>query len=207
MVHTARRRREAAITLVELLVVGAVTSVLLALLLASFGPLRQERARRMCVDNLARIGLAFRQFASQQAGRFPSPDLSKPEGVAACFLSLTQHLNSPKLLVCPADTRKSARRFADLKDENISYFVGLDAAPSRPQTLLAGHRHLTINRAPVKPGLLVVGSNDVLHPAGGHPACVANVLLADGSVQPLSPTGLRAEFLRSGVASNRLLFP
>ncbi len=215
VIHAANRNRNAAMTLVELLVVIVVVGVLSALLAVSLTSSRERRARLRCVENLKQMGLAFRTFATDHGDLFPMQgwtnrdgSLLVPEnGAAACFLTMTNDLSSPKVLVCPADTRNPARRFAGLKNENISYFLGLDADETRPQMLLAGDRNLSLNSKPVKSGLLAVTTNDVLGLTAELHGFAANVVLADGSVQQFSPGRLRTELLQSGAATNRFLVP
>ena len=44
------------------------------------------------------------------------------------FQVMSNELSTPKILVCPADTRVAAANFVRLKNQNVSYFVGLEAS-------------------------------------------------------------------------------
>lgn len=194
--------------------VVAVTAVLLLLLVASLR-FEQKDARLRCVNQLKQLGQAVRVAASEDPARHPrawaeahlrlsrGPD----DGAAAWFRTLEPELGRPKLLVCPADTRQPARRFADLNNENLSYFVGLDAQETRPQALLGGDRNLSVNGAPARSGWLLVTTNDVLGWTGELHGYSANLLLADGSVQAFGPHRLREHVARLGLATNRFLLP
>lgn len=194
--------------------VVAVTTVLLLLLAAS---LRFERkdARLRCVNQLRQLSLAVRLFAADDRAAYPAAWLAKkiPQSnaptndAAAWFRALERDLSRPKLLVCPADTRRPARTFAELKNENLSYFVGLDADETRPQALLAGDRNLSIDGAPARSGWLLVTTNNVLGLTGELHGYSANIALADGSVQTFEPRRLREHLARVGLATNRFLVP
>ncbi len=72
----------------------------------------KERAERIaCVNNLKQIGLAARVFAGDVG------DVAPPD-----FLSMSNELNTPKILVCPSDTgHQVATTFATYTTANCSY--------------------------------------------------------------------------------------
>ena len=123
------------------------------------------------------------------------------------FRAMSNELSTPKVLVCPADTRTAARSFAALSNVNISYFVGLDAADAFPQMLLAGDRNLTTNGVPVGTGLLVLTTNVTLGWTAAMHKNSGNAVLGDGSVQPFTNPRLQDQAAHSDVATNRLLIP
>src|SRR5262249_3032152 len=106
------------------------------------------------------LGLAFQSFAHDHNSRFP---MSVPAAAGGAlefvqntsnlkgdfyfafrqFQALSNELVSPKLLVCPADNRPVSTNFTVLQNGNVSYFVGVDADFSQPNSLLAGDRNLT----------------------------------------------------------------
>lgn len=212
MLLIRRPRWREAITFVELLVVVAVTSVLL-LLLAGWLRFKQKDARMRCVNQLQQLSLAVRVAAADERTGYPAawaathlrPSGVPDDGAAAWFRGLK--LGQPTLLVCPADTRRPARTLAELKNENLSYFVGLDADETRPQALLAGDRNLSVNGAPVASGWLLVTTNHVLGLTGELHGYSANIALADGSVQSFEPRRLREHLAQVGLATNRFLVP
>ena len=115
-------------------------------------------------------------------------------------------LSTPKILVCPADDRTPAASFARLKNQNVSYFVGLDAEETRPQMLLTGDRNVTNGIAPEHSILKLVPDQ----PAGWTEALhngVGNIGLADGSVQQVSIPGLQQMLKHTGDSTNRVALP
>ena len=65
------RRKNAAFTLVELLVVITILGVLMGLLLPAVNSVRESMRRAQCKNNLAQIGKAAQQHLAAQ-GHFPS---------------------------------------------------------------------------------------------------------------------------------------
>src|SRR5262249_32891199 len=120
------------------------------------------------------------------------------------FLAVSNELSTPKILVCPEDTRQEARNFSDLTNTNISYFVGLDAAEDKAGILLAGDRNIMVFSRPVPDGSTmtfptntaflskVEWSPTTIHKGAG------NAALGDGTVLNLSNAGLRAQLGNSG---------
>ena len=92
--------------------------------------------------------------------------------------------NGPFSTARPTIAPPPAGSFAALNNNNLSYFVGLDADESRPAMFLAGDRNLATNGVDVVPGLVLftpdlsVGwKSATMHNGRG------NFGLADGSVQ------------------------
>ncbi len=76
-----------------------------------------------CVNNLKQIGLAARVWALDNADLYPTN-----------FLSMSNELSTPKILVCPADTnRVVASNFSTYSDANCSYefFKASDTEPTQ----------------------------------------------------------------------------
>ncbi len=117
------------------------------------------------------------------------------------FQVMSNELSTPKILACPADTRIAAASFVHLKNQNISYFVGLDAEDTNPQKFLEGDRNITGESEPengilkLVPGQRVSWTQDIHINQG-------NVGLSDGSVQQCSNSGLREALRNSGETTN-----
>ncbi len=103
-------------------------------------------------------------WANDHGGRFPM-QVSINEGgsmeyvggpVYPHFLAASNELNSPKILFCSEDRTRGQRvtDFAELRDKNISYFVGVDASEANSNHWLAGDFNLSTNGVAVRPGLL-----------------------------------------------------
>jgi hypothetical protein len=83
------------------------------------------------VNNLKQIGLAVRVWALDNQDIYPTN-----------FICMSNELNTPKILVCPADTnRVSADSFSTFTDANCSYdlFFASDKEPD--QVLSRCHVH------------------------------------------------------------------
>jgi hypothetical protein len=117
------------------------------------------------------------------------------------FQVMSNELSTPKILVCPADTRTAANNFTRLNNQNISYFVGLDAKDSNPQMLLDGDRNITADNEPVNGILKLVPGQRVSWTQDIH-VNQGNIGLSDGSVQQCSDSALQNALLNSGAPAN-----
>jgi len=207
--------RPGGITCIELLVVIGVVAVLFALLMPATWHCHDSAPRITCINNLKQIGLAFGIFAEDHHGKFPMEVPTRDGGtkelvdfglVVPHLLVMSNELSTPKLLTCPSDLRKATSDFGELRDWNISYFVGLDASQTNPQSLLAGDRNIT-NGSSNKHRILFLTTNQPtgwtkeIHERAG------DLALSDGSVQQVSSARLQQLLLNSGVATNRLAIP
>ena len=124
------------------------------------------------------------------------------------FQLLINQLGTPRVLFYPDDKRRPpVLNFSNLDKTNTSYFIGVDASQNLPQMMLSGDRNITNGFLP-KRGILelttnhTVGFTDRLHSKQG------NIAMSDGSVQQVSSTRLRSEFIpNTGMVTNRILLP
>ena len=200
------RRGAGAFSLIELLCVLAIIGVLAALLLPALSQARARARRVQCVGHLRQAGIGFLNFAQDHNGQFP---MSVPVsaggtlefarsayGIAGEFYFSFRHfqvlsneLVTPKLVVCPADTREPAASFAALANQAVSYFVGISAVPASPDSILAGDRNLTNDWA--RPAtLLHFGPNNALRWTSELHQFKGNLLFADGRVEEKNTPGL-----------------
>jgi hypothetical protein len=174
--------------------------------------------RASCQNNLKQIGDAFRTWADDHDDEYPmsvsitnggSMEWRAGGNMLKHFQVMSNELNNPKVLLCPSDDRGLPRDddFADLSNENISYYVGLDADAMFPTLWLAGDRNLVTNGEDVVPGLadittsMTAGWSAKMHDGEG------NLLLADGSVQQVASRELKGFAQRSGTNLIRLAVP
>lgn len=131
-------------------------AVIGAMLLPALAKAQSTAQPANCANNLKRIGVAFRLFATDYGGRFPMSVTTnqgcgrlagrKPKHVGGEYLSvfvvLSNELATPKIVKCPSDSKRIAPSFVDMADLTdfgkgakngaVSYFVNPDADESRP---------------------------------------------------------------------------
>ena len=146
----SRTARVLAFTLIELLVVIAIIAILAALLLPALAAAKSKAQITECLNNLHQIALGARGFANEHDGKFPW-HLDQNNGGTKGTFDWTDHykvmaseLITPKILVCPADKEKKVANTWNLLDGalHISFFAGLDAEETKPQSILAGDRNV-----------------------------------------------------------------
>jgi prepilin-type processing-associated H-X9-DG protein len=213
-----------AFTVLELMVVVLVVAVLVWLLIPRSTGYKQKATRIQCVNNLKQIGLGFRIWQQDNAvypmqyktNGFDGPAYANQRQMFIYFQVLSNEVTNPKLMVCPADKKRSAATnfTAGFDSSHVSYFAGLDAEAAVPMTLLAGDRNIEVKGNAPKNGLLEITTNQVsnltnqtvmwtreIHQNAG------NVLYADSHVEQLTSKKLREALLTSSLATNRLVLP
>ena len=140
------------------------------------------------------------------------------------YAMMADELTTPRLLFCPFDERSRATAFVTnglpldpaliyFKDNTpLSFFLGLGANSNDSSSILAGDRNLGLG---AKPGAdyglspATGKGNDVAIPisgpvswslkmhSAGNAAGAGNILLSDGSVQPVSTSNLNRVWLRN----------
>jgi prepilin-type processing-associated H-X9-DG protein len=98
------------------------------------------------------------------------------------FQVLSNELNTPAILVCPTDPRFPATNFGALQNSNLSYFIGVKAEFSKPDSILAGDRNLTANSLP-NPSILHIEADNPLRWTRGLHQFKGNILFAGGQVE------------------------
>ncbi|PYK98156.1 MAG: hypothetical protein DME19_13595 [Verrucomicrobia bacterium] len=203
------------LTILEVSAILAILTVLAFLILAALSGAKRVAKGMSCTNNLKQIGLAVRIFANDHRDYFPM-EISLKEGgtkefaefglVVPHYLVMTTELSTPQVLVCPADKRTAAPDFNELRDGNISYFVGLDAKETNSHSLFSGDRNVDDGSA-LNKRMMLVGSNQPLKWTKKIHQNYGNVLTSDGSVQQAIPSRLSDLLRDSGVATNRLAIP
>ena len=181
-----------------------VATLALLAVVALFGiPQRSHvsHSRITCINNLKQMGLAARMWAGDNGGVFPWTVSVSSNGVRepvlsgnladGIYLSMSNECGTPKILWCPYDLKRTKEPvWANLKNRNISYFIGLDADETKPQTILSGDRNLsggvfTSNRI-----MEVRATNVLVWGADIHRRC-GNIGMGDGSAQQVTDLTLQ----------------
>ena len=184
-------------SLVELSLVIVVLAIVVAALWSSFRQRDTVPTGIQCLNNLKQVGLSFRVFANDHDGKLPTqlplrnagPAGSRTFAQPVCyFLVATGELSTPTILTCPADTRLRVRDWQTLSNENLSYFLSLNAELTMSNTIMAGDRNLVVWGRPVDPGFLDLTTNmpiswsGMMHSKSFGAPC-GNLLFTDGSVE------------------------
>ena len=203
--------------LVELLIIVTILAVLALMLLPAFTRARSKARSICCNCNLKQIGLGFRQWDIDHTNLFPmqvSVEFGGTKERIALgetfrhFEAASNELNTPFILVCPADkTRTPAMSFGpSLNNSNVSYFVGLEADETQPERFLTGDRTIFKGVRPLDGVVGLTTNNFAGWSVNFHHGSI-NVALADGSVQGFSSNRLREALGSTGVQTNWLQLP
>jgi prepilin-type N-terminal cleavage/methylation domain-containing protein len=199
---TLRFKTVRAFTLIELLVVIAIIAILAALLLPALSGAKARARRTECVNSLKQVGIGLRGWATDNDGQFPwavgitnGGTKDSPEW-ADHFRACSNELSTPKVLVCAAQLGKTAISDWSLLagEDNVSFFFGLDAEETRPQTLLAGDSNIIGGGGGLDPfwNSFAGSSIDATWENNVH-VNKGNITLSDGSVQMVNTLDLQAQ--------------
>ena len=193
-------------TLLELLLVIAIIAIVAAMLLPAVSKATARAKRVQCIDHLRQTGIGFQNFAHEHNGQFPMAVPASAGGTLELaqnsyripgefyfsfrhLQALSNELVTPKLAICPSDTRDAASNFASLNNEHVSYFVAVSAEYSQPNSILAGDRNLTNDYA--GPATIVrLGPNNALRWTRELHQFKGNLLMSDGRVEEKNNPGL-----------------
>ena len=210
-------RTESGLSLTEVCVVVFIIGLLGLLFLPVLAAAKKKSSKVGCVNDLKQVGLAFRMWSNDNYGRYPmlvsvtndgSMELALKGDAVRTFQVMSNELSTPKLLVCPSDTKTYATNFVTLTKSNISYFVGINAVETNVQSILSGDPNLVIDDQPIKSGLVKVwNSSRVAWASATIHKGYGNIGLGDGSVQATSSKLLTIYFQSADQTPIRLAIP
>jgi prepilin-type N-terminal cleavage/methylation domain-containing protein/prepilin-type processing-associated H-X9-DG protein len=208
MKHHPSRASRSAFTLLEMLLVVVIIAILAVLFLPVLSKAKGRAKQIECLSQLKQVGLAAQQFTHEHGGRFPFQVPVKEGGTLELvqaagglgdvqyafrhFQTLSNDLEIPKLLGCPADRRitTNAVTFSSLRNEHISYFIAVTAEYSRPDSLLAGDRNIIARGGNSGSILRIAADTEVAWTSEGH-EYKGNLLFAGGHVERTGNAGLK----------------
>jgi len=202
---------ERGFNLTGLLVVISVLALLGCIVLYVLASTHKKTKKIGCTNMLKQCGLAFKVWEGDNNDKMPmavpvekggTKEYTTGADTFRHFQVMSNELGSPKIVKCPNDLQRTyALDFSGLSNQNVSYFVGLDAKDEFPQRFLAGDRYLIGESAPEN-GILKLTP-------GGHAKWASeihgnsgNIGFADGSVQSCTSDGLMSLLQNSGAVTN-----
>jgi type II secretory pathway pseudopilin PulG len=216
-----------AFTLPELAIVLVVIIALALLVIPAMARARAKSSRIKCRNNLQNVGLALRIFTTDNNGAWPwqvstndggskeflqDPSLAWPH-----FHALSNELSTPRIARCPNDlTGIQPATWRDASNNSaFSYFLGLDASETNPNTILGGDSNLELDGQRLRSTLVTIRTNAQIrfdntrvNKQQGDPwhatPDTGNILHGDGSVQQVTSARLREALFVPGDPTNSI---
>jgi prepilin-type processing-associated H-X9-DG protein len=188
------------LTFLEVLAVIAILGLVAFLLLPSLANGHRRPKRSMCMSNLKQTALGAILWAMDRDSKFPweisiaqtgTLEFAESPQVFQHFAIMSNELNTPGILVCPADNKRAASgNFAQLSNQNLSWFLNLNATfqTNGPHAPLAGDRN--ISGGSLRSFLRTIESTNGLGWRNELHGYMGNIAFADGSVESMTTQSL-----------------
>ncbi len=216
------RHSRSGFTLMEMLLVAAILMILMTLSLPVIVRTKGRGLQLECLSQLRQAGIGFVSYAQDHGDRFPFQVPMKEGGTLELvqaasqgnddvfyafrhFQAISNELNEPKVFRCPVDFRTAAGTVAQLKNDNISYFLAITADPSRPESLLSGARNFVESGGQSGSIVKLTAMSSPRWTRAGH-EFKGNLLFAGGHVERTGNAGLQVA-LRSPTGPVSLWMP
>ncbi|HXB60365.1 MAG TPA: hypothetical protein VNU95_12395 [Candidatus Acidoferrales bacterium] len=206
--------------IVDLLVIVAVVAILAAMVIPMLAAGKRRASGAFCLNNLKIDSISLRVWEGDNNNQYPMSYITNgvlewplTTNIAVYFRAMSNQLNSPKFLICPADREHvpATNWTTDFNNSRISYFINPDASEAYPQEIMSGDDNLAVSGVPVKSGLLLLSGNAPVSWTTERHGRVGNLSFADGSVAEESSLGLQnaLESSREGtpITTNRIAIP
>lgn len=207
---SSNRRR--AFTRLEAISVLAAIALLSAAVLPVLANDSVRNQRAVCINNLARIGQALTSWAADHEERYPwqlplsaggTGGFHSSAGFAWYhFVALSNELQTPAVMVCPADSKTRATgfdspNFFTTQGNNYCSYLLVDAAVSEGRRVLSGDRNITLDVNLPSPRVVAPPGTDLswdlrIHVGRGQ------LLFNDGTVEDTDTARMRSAFFPPG---------
>lgn len=202
------------ITVIELLVVLCVIAIIGFVVMISFQKMKPHTAAIPCQSRLKEIGAAFRMYALDNNMVFPMR-ISYTNGGSyeyasdqySCyqhFKTISEYLSTSARLICPKDVRVASTKWQGVSNINISYYIGIDAKPNTPGSILSGDRNIATNTNSI---MIPVNNKVEWQASVGMHGNAGNVLYADAHVEMIGSAKITNTFYNTINKTNRYILP
>jgi prepilin-type processing-associated H-X9-DG protein len=187
-------------TLVDLAItLGVIFAIalLVALILPAFAKAKIGGPR--CYGYLRQLGFSIQMMINDYEGtnmmrlstnKGGTLEFSETGQLFRNYLPMSNYIGGPSVFHCPEDKKRTrAANWNSFGNQNISYFLNIDADETKPQMIWAGDRNV-MGGVMTKGNVMLCKSNSVLGWTPEIHRRQGNILMMDGSVSFVDDLGL-----------------
>jgi prepilin-type processing-associated H-X9-DG protein len=187
--------RQAAFSLLELLLVAALLLILTTLYWRSGAGNRQKAVLAVCQNNLQKLHVAMEIFANDHAGKFPEAPGARTAEEALDAL-VPRYTADTSLFLCPGSKDAALPSGESIRQRKISYAYYMGRRLADAQAPLLSDRQ--VDTQSKNPGQQVFSSSGQ-PPGNNHGKSGGNILFCDGQVQRTPANAAFSLVLTQGV--------